>query len=328
MSKMRKYVCKVTMKSENAKPPLSAFFVDLAPQDEDLKKIQGRFSPAFLLLITIVGIATAEIIAMIIVYFYRYLPYYLQVLIDASIMLVIIFPILYFLSFRPILQHIKRRYQVEKEILAREQREKELLQTIYTIQLDIARDLHDTVGQNIGFLRMKLDYLADKPFKKAEMNAEIQQMKKAANEAYDLIRGTLTVLQSGNSADLFQIFSRYAEQIQERSGFEVDFQTEGDAQSLPAKRLRQLFFIFREALNNVEKHAHATQVTVKIHWQPDSLIFIVRDNGVGFDASNVGEGSHYGLKFMRDRIGMLNGFVDIQSVVGAGSTIVIKMPYE
>src|SRR5512147_1112437 len=88
-------------------------------QSGDLKKIQGKYSPVAILLITLIGIAVAEIIAMVVVYFERHLPYYQQVLIDATVMTVIIFPILYFLSFRPILQHIKQRYKVERVLQSR-----------------------------------------------------------------------------------------------------------------------------------------------------------------------------------------------------------------
>lgn len=164
--------------------------------------------------------------------------------------------------------------------------------------------------------------------KKSDMQVEIQTMMKVANESYDLMRGTLAVLQSGNSADLFRVFSRYAEQIQERTALIVDFSTQGEAQPLSAKRMRQLFFVFREALNNIEKHAHATHVSVKIKWHQEYLLFTVLDDGNGFDPSQIEYTSHYGLKFMRDRIEMLNGSMDIQSTIGAGTTIMIRMPYE
>ena len=224
---------------------------------------------------------------------------------------------------------ITERKQVEKEIEERNQKEKLLTQTIHTMQLDIARDLHDTVGQNISFLRLKLDYLAgNKSVKKSDMQVEIQTMKKAANESYDLMRGTLAVLQSGNSADLFRVFSRYAEQIQERAAVKVDFSTQGEAQPLSAKRMRQLFFVFREALNNIEKHARATYVSVKIKWHHEYLLFTVLDDGNGFDPSQIEYTSHYGLKFMRERVEMLNGSMDVQSAIDAGTTIMIRIPYE
>lgn len=225
---------------------------------------------------------------------------------------------------------ITERKQAEREIRERNQKEKMLTQTIHTMQLDIARDLHDTVGQNISFLRMKLDYLAwKKTLKRADLQTEIQSMIKAANESYDLIRGMLAVLQSGDdSTDLFRLFSRYAEQIEERSTFKAIFSVQGDTRSFSAKRMRQLFYIFREALSNIEKHAAATLVTTKIIWNDDHLVFTVSDDGKGFDISNVQYSSHFGLKFMRDRVEMLNGYMEIHSKIGTGTNIIIQVPYE
>src|SRR6185503_5141558 len=94
-------------------------------------------------------------------------------------------------------REITERKLAEKMIHERNQKEKLLTQTIHTMQLDIARDLHDTLGQNISYLRMKLDHLAERKVRKqAEMQFEIQGMARAANDSYDLMRGTLAVLQS------------------------------------------------------------------------------------------------------------------------------------
>jgi two-component system sensor histidine kinase DegS len=177
---------------------------------------------------------------------------------------------------------------------------------------------------------MKLDYLVwKKTLKRADLQAEMQSMIKAANESYDLIRGMLAVLQSGDdSTDLFRLFSRYAEQIEERAAFKVIFSVQGDTRSFSAKRMRQLFYIFREALSNIEKHAAATLVSTKIIWNDDHLVFTVSDDGKGFDVSNVQYSSHFGLKFMRDRVEVLNGSMEIQSKIGAGTNIIIEVPYE
>ncbi len=322
------------MKPENEKTRMLGGVISLGfdtdHQDEDLKKIQGRFSPIFILLITLLGIAVAEVIAMIVVYFYRDLPYYQQVLIDAAVMSVIIFPILYYLSFRPILQHIERRYQVEKEILQREQKEKELLQTIYSMQLDIARDLHDTIGQNIGYLRMRLDYLAEKemPETKEAMQAEFLQMSRVATESYDLVRGTLAILQSQGPGDLLQLFKRYAGQVMERSAVEIQFGHQGEAEALSHRQMRQLFYIFREALNNIEKHAAASQARVDMHWNEAGLTMFIQDNGRGFNPETPPPGGHYGLKFMRERAEMMNGSCAIRSQPGDGTTVTIHVPVE
>ena len=224
---------------------------------------------------------------------------------------------------------ITDRKQAEKEISERNQKEKLLTQTIHTMQLDIARDLHDTIGQNISFLRMKLDHLAGrKTIRQAEMKTEIQTMTRAANESYDLMRGTLAILQSVHSTDLYRLFTRYAEQIEERATFKVSSSSQGGPKPLSAPRMRQLFYVFREILNNIEKHANATQVTLEMIWEPDYLNLAVIDNGKGFEVDQVQFGSHYGLKFMRERVDLLNGSLAVHSAIGSGTKVIVKIPYE
>jgi signal transduction histidine kinase len=164
--------------------------------------------------------------------------------------------------------------------------------------------------------------------KKSDLQAELQTMTRAANESYDLIRGTLAVLQSGDSSDLSRIFSRYAEQIEERSPVQVEFSNQGDPRPLSPKRMRQLFYIFREALTNIEKHAKARQVWISIGWDERCLCLTVRDNGKGFDPLNPHYGGHYGLKFMKERAELLNGSLNIQSAVGSGTKLEVRVPYE
>jgi signal transduction histidine kinase len=160
------------------------------------------------------------------------------------------------------------------------------------------------------------------------MQSEMQVMATAANESYDLIRGTLAILQSGESSDLFRVFSRYAEQIEERSSIRVEFSIDGEPRSLSAKRMRQLFYIFREALTNIEKHAQASHVSIRIGWDENYLSLMVSDNGIGFDPSNIQYGSHYGLKFMRERAELLNGSLNFQSTTDSGTKLVVQVPYE
>ncbi len=224
---------------------------------------------------------------------------------------------------------ITERKQAEQEIFERNQKEKLLTQTLHTIQLDIARDLHDTIGQNISFLRMKIDHLSGKKaIKRDEIKNELQTMMRAADESYDLIRGTLAILQLIDSADLHRLFMRYAEQVDERSAFRVDFSTTGDARPLSAPRMRQLFYMFREMLNNIEKHANATQVKIEMIWEPDSLNLQVSDNGKGFDMDQIHFGGHYGLKFMKERVDLLSGILTIHSASGSGTKVSVKVPCE
>ncbi|MBI5353039.1 MAG: PAS domain S-box protein [Chloroflexi bacterium] len=225
---------------------------------------------------------------------------------------------------------VTERKQADEEIRARDRKENMLTNTIHTMQMDIARDLHDTVGQNISFLRLKLDYMVEKDLlSDTDLSQDIKRMSSVANDSYDLMRGTLAVLQSEDSADLAHLFARYAAQIEERTAFKINFNHTGIPQFLSATQMRQLFYVYREILNNIEKHANATSVSIELSWNEDHLAMIVSDNGRGFDIVNHNQsGANYGLKFMRDRVEIMNGTLVINSVPGSGTNIIIRVPFE
>ena len=91
-------------------------------QMPDLGGVQTPFSPARFLIITIGGIFLAEVIAMIFIYGLPHLPYYHQVLLDASIMVVLIFPILYYFSLKPLLLYIEKLQRLGNALRQSEER--------------------------------------------------------------------------------------------------------------------------------------------------------------------------------------------------------------
>ncbi|HEY3311231.1 MAG TPA: GAF domain-containing protein, partial [Anaerolineales bacterium] len=88
---------------------------------------------------------------------------------------------------------VTERKQAEDEIREHNHREAVLANTIHTIQTDIARDLHDTLGQNIGFLRMNLEHACETHMRGETIpHIQMQSMIRAADESYELIRAMLT----------------------------------------------------------------------------------------------------------------------------------------
>ena len=225
---------------------------------------------------------------------------------------------------------ITERKQAEEAIRERDHKANLLAQTIHTMQMDIARDLHDTVGQNISYLRMKLDHMVEKGLLTDPDVAlvDIKSMRDVANESYDMMRGTLAVLQSEDASDLSHLFARYAAQIEERSTFKIDFASHGKPKPVSANRMRQLFYVFREVLSNIEKHANASQVSLDMTWDEEFMTLVIFDNGRGFDSTNSDYSGHYGLQFIRDRLDLLNGSISIYSANDSGADIIIQVPYE
>jgi PAS domain S-box-containing protein len=223
---------------------------------------------------------------------------------------------------------ITQRKQAEKQIFEQNQKELILTETIQSIQTDFARDLHDTLGQNISFLRMNLEHLSESQWSDPTyIKTQIQNMNKTANESYELIRAMLAMLQSGSSSDSLSLFTRYADQIAERSSIKIDITSQGHSKQLFPNQIRQLFYIFREALSNVEKYADADLVTAEFAWEEHALTFRISDNGRGFDPAAIQNDGHYGLKFMRERVELLKGSFSIQSDPGQGTTITVVAPY-
>jgi len=224
---------------------------------------------------------------------------------------------------------ITHRKQNEQKIVEQIQKEAILTRTIQTIQTDIARDLHDTLGQNISFLRMSLEGLSyTKKNDQTGSHVPIQTMIKAANESYDLIRSMLDILQSGYSADPLSLFTRYASQVAERSLIQIDMKNHGPSHQLSPHQVRQLFFIFRETLSNIEKHANASKVSGEFFWGKHTLTLMVSDNGHGFDPDAIQTSDHYGLRFMRERANQVEGTLVVRACPGEGTTITVAVPYE
>jgi PAS domain S-box-containing protein len=224
---------------------------------------------------------------------------------------------------------ITKRKHAEQKLIEQNQKEMVLTQTIQNIQTDIARDLHDTLGQNLSFIRMNLEHIRETQWDAPTgIKNQIQNMTKVANESYELIRAMLVILQYGNLSDPLNLFTRYAEQVAERSSIQIEIIRQGNPGQLSPHQTRQIFFIFREALSNIEKYASASRVLGEFTWIDHSLTLSISDDGRGFDPDGAPPAGHYGLRFMRERAEQLKGTFSIQSAPGEGTKVVVVVPLE
>jgi signal transduction histidine kinase len=93
---------------------------------------------------------------------------------------------------------------------------------------------------------------------------------------------------------------------------------------LRMEKRRDLYLVFKEALNNILKHAHATMVHIEMHRRDNNVVLAITDNGKGF---NVNEPtSRNGLKNMKKRIEKWKGKALIESAIGAGTSLQITLP--
>ena len=101
----------------------------------------------------------------------------------------------------------------------------------------------------------------------------------------------------------------------------------GAPRSLLPEAEATLLRVAQEALANVRKHAHASQVELTLSYIGDTLILDVQDDGVGLDArSPADELSGFGLHSMRERLARLGGSLAIESAPGEGLTLAVTLP--
>lgn len=168
----------------------------------------------------------------------------------------------------------------------------------------ISQDLHDTLGQNLAYMRLKLEQLAgeNSPQIVTDNKPELVRLHHIANESYELVRGTLAVLQAETSLELSTLLLEHSNIIANRANFTVETDKEGEPFLIPPQVERQIFYVFREALNNIEKHARATKVNIALLWGKNDLTLRIEDNGKGFNPHVVDHNLCFGLTIMSERI--------------------------
>ncbi|MEK7328734.1 MAG: ATP-binding protein, partial [Chloroflexota bacterium] len=197
----------------------------------------------------------------------------------------------------------------------------------------LAAELHDHLAQTLSFLNLKTDRMkemlaAEQP---VEAGAELARMKSAIGEAYGQVRAALVGLREPPPAtdDLAQKLAASVADFQKISGLPASLTVaDPSALALPRVTQTQALHIVREALANVQRHAQARQVQVRVERtaQRGDARFTVEDDGCGFDPQMVVAEHHLGLVIMRARAERSGGRLAVESTLGAGTKVVASFP--
>lgn len=225
---------------------------------------------------------------------------------------------------------VKKRTESEKLRVA-------LLRKIVKTQEDerkrIARDIHDHIGQGMTGLQLKLEILLDKYEKESELAAELAQVKSIANQidsevdflAWELRPAVLDDL--GLSAAM----KKFVHDWSKHFNIPAEFHQIGlDGKHLLPEIEINLYRIGQEALNNISKHAQASNVSAILERRDGTVSLIIEDDGKGFEPSKkavmTGDDRGMGLLGMKERAELVGGKFEIESSVGNGTTIYARVP--
>jgi DNA-binding NarL/FixJ family response regulator/signal transduction histidine kinase len=128
------------------------------------------------------------------------------------------------------------------------------------------------------------------------------------------------------SLDLTEFLRRSADGLIGRSGIRFTIGTDGNVVPLSPEVVRQLSRICQEAISNAVRHGHPRQIDLRINFDPKDLRVTVSDDGRGFNPLQVAPG-HFGLHIIKQRTRRLGGEINVESVLGKGTTIQIAVPY-
>lgn len=209
-----------------------------------------------------------------------------------------------------------RLHQKERDVAVLEERNR------------LARELHDSVTQLLFSLTLNLEaagsLVTQRPEKASSLITRSQEM---ASEALAEMRSLIFELRPAalQEKGLAMALTNHVNLFRRRQGVEVALTLEGE-ERLPPEMEFCLYRIAQEALNNVVKHAQATQVTITYRVSPAEASLTVQDNGVGFDPARGPGAESFGMLGMRERLESLGGTLRVESTPGSGALIEALLP--
>ena len=211
-----------------------------------------------------------------------------------------------------------RKNKAEK--ILKEQFAVQLLNSQEAERQRLAKELHDSVGQNILFIKNQLQNNdADKEKLLQSVDVALEEVR---NISKDLYPNQL------EKYGLAAAVEALGEQVKESSGIFVSSDMQGIDEALNKNVQINFYRIIQEFVNNTMKHANATAIRITAQQTKDEIILTVQDNGKGFDKASLESKANksFGLLNMEERVKMLKGKFDIESEIGKGTKTTFTIP--
>ncbi|GCE12296.1 HAMP domain-containing sensor histidine kinase [Tengunoibacter tsumagoiensis] len=200
-------------------------------------------------------------------------------------------------------------------------------------RIRVARELHDETSQVLTSLLISLAVL-EESIPSPEARERIAETRRLAHQTLRAIRNLSIDLRPSALDDLglLPALRWYIKEYQQKFSIEADFQTSGFKGRLPAEMETALYRIIQEALTNVARHGQAHKVSITMREDLDAIYVRIADDGRGFDAEQLrkmpstGQERGWGLVGMRERASLLDGTLDIDSRLGKGTVIEVRIP--
>lgn len=193
----------------------------------------------------------------------------------------------------------------------------------------IARDLHDGVGQTLSALKFKIEDLVHQKGRSEGIpqDQSLENLVSMIRESIEEVRRIQMDLRPSVLDDLGIIatigwFTREFEKVYSFVSIRKEIQIE--EKEVPAPLKIVIYRILQEALNNIAKHSRANLAIVALRKKEDYIELTIEDNGAGFDLENYPKG--FGLGSMRERVELSGGVFTVETAIGSGTAIRASWP--
>jgi signal transduction histidine kinase len=198
----------------------------------------------------------------------------------------------------------------------------------------ISRDLHDGILQTLLSLQIQLEVMRRNASNgSSHLSTDLAALQKTVRHEADELRRMVTEMRPlrVESADLRELMMGFAERFQNESELAVDLFVDDKNLRAPDRVCREIFQIYRESLNNIKKHAHASHVVVKLNQDESKLNFVIDDNGLGFSfsgrfSSEELDRLRLGPISIKERARSVGGNLTVESNPGHGARLTIEIP--
>jgi two-component system nitrate/nitrite sensor histidine kinase NarX len=203
--------------------------------------------------------------------------------------------------------------------------------TIILERTRLSREIHDGLAQTLAFLKLQVAQM-QKFFSQGD-HARLQQSLSLSfatlSEAYEDARQAIDGLRIGvNGKGVAGWLEQVVTEFKETSGIDVKIEPVQVYRELSPEVHAQLIRIVQEALSNVRKHAHASQVRVICCEDENNLFLEICDNGIGFSPVDVPVLARHGLQGMRERAELIGAEFQVLSRLNEGTTVRLRLPRE
>ncbi len=194
----------------------------------------------------------------------------------------------------------------------------------------MARDLHDNLGQILGFINLQAQGIQrELAVSGVDMvNERLRRLVDVTQTAHEQLRSYIKNARSVSASDDSLIASLRADilEFEKRSGISTELKIDLDWTEISTYTQIQLLSIAKEALNNVQKHAGASQVRLAMSNEEGQLCLSVEDNGKGFDYGRPLAYDAFGLNIMQERAAEIGAALSIDSTPKQGCRVWLTMP--